>query len=85
MGFHGKVSVAPVLRSGTGNFGGYGLYTTIALSPAMPGTDYNVIISSVANSVGVGEVWISDKASNSFRVNNTGSGVSAFEWQAEAN
>jgi len=49
----------------------------------MGDTDYRVNIYPIANSPDVGEVWISDKAVDSFRVNNTGSGVSAFEWSAE--
>jgi len=70
-------------QSGDDIFVGYGSYTTIALSPAMGDTDYRVNIYPIANSPEVGEVWISDKAVDSFRVNNTGSGVSTFEWSAE--
>jgi len=70
-------------QKGTDNFGGYGSYTTVTLSPAMPDTNYRVTINPTADSSEVGAVWISDKAVDSFRVNNTGSGVSAFEWSAE--
>lgn len=65
---------------GVDNFGGYGSYTTIALAPPLDNTDYRVVIIPTADPAMVGEVWISDKAVNSFRVNNTGSGVSAFEY-----
>ncbi len=81
--FEAAASHAHLGQSGTDNFGGYGSYTTVALSPAMADTDYRVLIRPTADPSAVGEVWISDKATNSFRVNNTGSGVSAFEWAAE--
>jgi hypothetical protein len=72
------------IRKGTDNFAGYGSYTTITLSPAMPDTNYRVTIKPTADPGYVGGIWISDKATNSFRVNNSGSGISAFEWAAEA-
>lgn len=72
------------IRKGTGNFAGQGSYTTITLSPAMSDTNYRVTIQPIADPGYVGEVWISDKTINSFRVNNSGSGVSAFEWAVEA-
>ena len=70
-------------QSGSDNFGGYGSYTTITLSPAMADTDYRVLIRPTADPSAIGGVWISNKATNSFRVNNTGSGKSAFEWAVE--
>lgn len=76
-------SLTGILK-GTDTLGGYGSYTTVALSPAQPDTNYRVLIRPTADPSAVGEVWISDKATNSFRVNNTGSGKSAFEWAVES-
>ena len=70
-------------RKGTGNFGGYGSYTTITLNPALADTNYRVTIYPTADPGYVGGVWINNKATNSFRVNNSGSGVSAFEYAVE--
>ena len=70
-------------QSSASTFGGYGSYTTITLDPVMADTDYRVLIRPTADPSDVGEVWIDNKATNGFRVNNTGSGVSAFEWAAE--
>lgn len=84
MGFHNKASTAPVLRAGTSNFGGYGSYTTVTLSPAMPDTDYVVVITPNEDAGYVGEFYINNKTTNAFRVTNSGSGVSGFDWQAEA-
>jgi len=72
------------IRRGSENFAGVGSYTTVSLSPAMPDTNYRVTIMPTADPGYVGSVWVSDKAINSFRVNNSGSGVSAFEWAVEA-
>ena len=74
--------VAAVGQKGTGNFGGYGSYTTVTLAPAMPDTNYRVTLYPTADPGYVGSIWVSDKATDSFRVNNSGSGVSAFEWSA---
>jgi hypothetical protein len=71
------------VRSGNDSFGGYGSYTTITVSPAMPDTDYRVTITPTEDATEVGDVWISDKATNSFRVNNSGIGTSAFNWAVE--
>ncbi len=68
---------------GTGNFAGYGSYTTINIGTTLSNTNYKVHITPTENPSYVGEIWISDKTVNSFRVNNTGSGVSAFEWAVE--
>jgi len=70
-------------QSGTGNFAGYGSYTTVSLSPAMADTNYRVVLMPTQDPGYVGDVWINNKATNSFRVNNSGSGVTAFEWAVE--
>ena len=70
-------------RAGSDNFGGYGSYTTVTLSPAMPDTDYVVVITPSEDAGYVGEFHVSNKTTNAFRVTNLGSGVSAFAWQAE--
>ena len=72
------------IRKGTSSFAGVGSYTTVPLSPAMPDTNYRASIRSIADPSDIGDVWISDKAVDSFRVNNTGSGKSSFEWAVEA-
>lgn len=74
---------ATPIVGGTGVFGGYGSYTTVTFVTAMANTNYKVHITAIADPGYVGDIWIDNKTVNTFRVNNTGVGVSAFEWSAE--
>jgi hypothetical protein len=68
---------------GTGVFGGYGSYTTITFAKALGSTNYRPRVTPTADAGYVGNIWISDKTVNGFRVNNSGTGLTAFEWSVE--
>jgi hypothetical protein len=58
---------------------------TITLAAAMPDALYTVVVTPTANPGGsLGEVWIEAVGVSSFRVHNSGSAGTAFQWRAMA-
>ena len=64
--------------TGSSNFAGPG---GVAITHNLNLSNYDVSIKASADAGGaLGEVWITDKAVNSFVVRNSGSATTAFTW-----
>jgi len=70
-----------VVAMGSTTFAGSGGYKTITFSPTLPSATYAVyIVPDAATSSRVGEYWVTNKTTSSFRVYNAGTGATSFQW-----